>query len=242
MAEICCGSYEDAKTAYLAGAKRVELNSALYLGGLTPSLGSLILTKKHTDLEVICMARPRGAGFFYSEDEFRVMLEDIELMLKYGADGIAFGFLLEDFTIDVTRTRLVTDLIHSYGKVAVFHRAIDVVKDYDEGVDTLISLGVDRILTSGQSPTALGGMEKIKALVVRVGNQIEVLPGSGLTVDNVADFIAVTKVTQVHSSCKHFLEDTTTKGDEVSFGYYPSPLEYEAVSKTNVESLLSKLL
>lgn len=94
--EICCGSYEDALAAYRGGAKRIELNSALYLGGLTPSLGSLILTKKNTDLKVITMVRPRGAGFCYSEADFETMKMDARLLMENGADGVAFGCLDEE--------------------------------------------------------------------------------------------------------------------------------------------------
>ena len=90
IVEICCGGYEDALAAYRGGAKRIELNSALYLGGLTPSLAALILTKRNTDLKVIAMVRPRGAGFCYSDADFEVMEADAELLLKNGADGIAF--------------------------------------------------------------------------------------------------------------------------------------------------------
>ena len=98
--EICCGSYYDALMAYKGGAKRIELNSALYLGGLTPTLASLIMTKENTDLKVICMVRPRSAGFCYLDEDYEVMLRDAELLLKNGADGIAFGFLDENSEIE----------------------------------------------------------------------------------------------------------------------------------------------
>lgn len=124
--EICCGSYEDASIAYQGGARRIELNSALYLGGLTPSLGSLILTKKLPGLKVITMIRCRGAGFCYSGEEFSQMMLDAKLMLEHGADGLAFGFLQSDASLDLPKIRQMVDLIHSYHKEAVFHRAIDV--------------------------------------------------------------------------------------------------------------------
>ncbi len=85
MIEICCGSYEDAINSYIGGAKRIELNSALHLGGLTPSIGSLTLTKKNTDLKVICMVRPRGAGFCYNDIEFEQMMEDARVLLENGS-------------------------------------------------------------------------------------------------------------------------------------------------------------
>ncbi len=122
-AEICCGGYEDARTAAAYGAQRVELNSGLYLGGLTPGIGTLKLTKETTDLNVVSMVRPRGGGFCYSEEEFCAMLRDAEELLQAGTDGIAFGFLNNDRTINLARTREMTSLIHAYGKTAVFHRA-----------------------------------------------------------------------------------------------------------------------
>ena len=149
IVEICCGSYEDALNAYKGGAQRIELNSALYLGGLTPSIASLIKTKQNTDLKVIVMIRPRGAGFYYSEEDYEVMKEDCRLMLEHGADGIAFGFLNKDFSIDLKRTKEFIDIIKSYNKEAVFHRAFDCTSHPYQAIEQLIELGVNRILTSG---------------------------------------------------------------------------------------------
>ena len=114
--EVCCGSYDDALASYRGGAKRIELNSALYLGGLTPSLASLILTKKNTDLKVIAMVRPRAAGFCYTNEEFETMKLDVTLMLENGADGIAFGCLTSDSEIDVKQTKEIVDIIKSFNK------------------------------------------------------------------------------------------------------------------------------
>ena len=123
--EICCGSYEDALNAYHGGAKRIELNSALHLGGLTPSLASLKLTKKNTNLKVITMVRPRGAGFCYNEIEFEVMKEDAKSLLENGADGIAFGCLNKDGSICLKQTKEMIEIIKSYQGEVVFHRAIE---------------------------------------------------------------------------------------------------------------------
>lgn len=110
--EICCGSYYDTLQAWKGGAKRVELNSALHLGGLTPSLGTLRQVKKNTGLKVICMVRPRGAGFCYNMEDFEVMLEDAHILLENGADGIAFGCLTADRVQDFIRKTDVKQ-IHS---------------------------------------------------------------------------------------------------------------------------------
>ena len=93
MIEVCAGSYQDCIAAYQGKAKRVELNSALSVGGLTPSVASLVRVKKETDLTVICMVRPRAAGFCYEKEDVEIMFEDAKILLDHGADGIAFGFL-----------------------------------------------------------------------------------------------------------------------------------------------------
>lgn len=80
--EVCCGSADDALQAAAGGADRVELNSALFLGGLTPSLGALQVTKERSDVRVICMVRPREGGFCYSETEYAAMLADAGRYLR----------------------------------------------------------------------------------------------------------------------------------------------------------------
>src|SRR5699024_2443555 len=164
MLEICCGSYEDVLAAYNGGAKQIELNAALALGGLTPSLASLTLTKRHTDLKVICMVRPRGGGFCYREKDFDVMRADCQYLLANRDDRIAFGFLNLDLTIDKIRTQKMINLIHQYKKEAVFHRAIDVVNDYEASIEGLIELNIDRILTSGQKEKAPQAVERLASI------------------------------------------------------------------------------
>ena len=139
LLEICCGSFEDVKTAWQNGADRVELNSALYLGGLTPSTANLICAKEQCSIPIITMVRPRGGGFCYSQDEYETMLLDARILLEHGADGIAFGFLTADHAIHRNRTQEMIDLIHSAGKEAVFHRAFDCVAQQERAVEALIS-------------------------------------------------------------------------------------------------------
>lgn len=161
--EACCGSAEDALAAWKGGADRVELNSDLFHGGLTPTLGALRYVKRQApDLKVMCMVRPREGGFCYTEAEFRVMLEDARLFLEHGADGIVFGFLKEDGTIDADRCQRMLAVIGEHE--SVFHRAIDVVPDVMAALDTLIGLGVTRVLTSGQKPTVPEGIFTIKKM------------------------------------------------------------------------------
>ncbi|MDD8049180.1 MAG: copper homeostasis protein CutC [Thomasclavelia sp.] len=237
LVEICCGSYEDGINAYKAGAKRIELNSALFLGGLTPSLASLKLLKKETDLTIICMVRPRGGGFHYTDKEVIQMFNEAKDLLDNGADGIAFGFLNEDFSIDLDKTKKMVELIHSYNKKAVFHRAFDLCINYNQAIKTLIDLKIDRVLTSGTKNTVMEGKEVIKELVAKYGNDIEILAGCGVNKDNAKDLVIETKVNQIHSSCKTNIEDCTTSNNTVSYAYNGSDT-YEVVSKELVEGLL----
>lgn len=240
MIEICCGSFEDALAAYNGGAKQIELNSALALGGLTPSLASLTLTKRHTDLKVICMVRPRGGGFCYSEKEFEVMTADCQLLLKNGADGIAFGFLNPDLTIDKNRTQKMVDLIHQYKKEAVFHRAIDVVNDYEASIEALINLNIDRILTSGHKEKAPQALDRLASIQVQYGAQVTFLMGSGVNEQNAVELMQTTGITNIHSSCKDWRLDPTTENHGVSYAYTdnPSPLAYDVVSEEKVRGLV----
>lgn len=243
IAEICCGSYFDAKQSALGGAERIELNSALHLGGLTPTLSTLCLVKEEFDLKVISMVRPRAAGFCYTDDEFKVMLKECELLVKHGSDGIAFGCLNADASLNMEQNKKMIDIIKQYGKEAVFHRAFDCSKNPYETIELLINLGVDRILTSGLQPKAEAGIALLKDLQKQYGNEIELLAGSGVNSTNAKKIIEETGISQVHSSCKEWKTDPTTIVNDVSYSYASSPHEkdYDVVSKQLVERLLKTI-
>ena len=217
--EVCCGSYEDCYNAYLGKAQRVELNSGLYLGGLTPSIASLQLTKKNTKLEVICMVRTRGGSFCYSELEYEQMFVDAKILLENGADGIVFGFLNEDCTINVEQTRRMVDLVHSHNKQAVIHRAFDGCPNMEDAIQSLISCKVDRVLTSGFGKTAMDGLSQLAHLQQRYGNEIEILPGGSINENNVQELLNETKVTQVHSACRKWVKSNTTANPNVDYSF-----------------------
>lgn len=237
--EVCCGSYYDCLQAYKGNADRVELNSALYMGGLTPSIANLILTKENTDLKVICMARPRGAGFCYEKEYYEIMLLDVKNMMAHGADGIAFGCLYDSGNINVEQTKKVIDTIKVYGneKEVVFHRAFDCVNDPFEAVETLINLGVDRILTSGLESKAEQGIELLKALQIKYGDKIQILAGSGVNAKNARELMEYTGITQIHSSCKAWVKDNTTTKNHVSYAYAIDEFSYDTVDSKLVEEL-----
>lgn len=231
--EVCAGSVQDCINAELGGADRVELNSALYLGGLTPSLAMLKLVKEKTSLKVICMNRPRAAGFCYDNVEIETMFEDAKILLENGADGISFGFLNPDATINITHTKKMVELIHRYHKEAVFHRAFDCVSDPYVAIQQLIDCGVDRILTSGLQPTSLQGCELLNHLQFKFGEQVEILAGSGINVDNIETLRERTGIHQFHGSCKTWRKDPTTTVGNMSYAYHEND-DYDCVSTENV--------
>ena len=226
--EICAGSLDDAIAAEKAGAARIELNSSLFLGGLTPSLGSLLLVKKETNLKVMTMVRPRAAGFLYTASEFKTMKEDAKLFIDNGADGIVFGFLKKNGTIDEKRCEALIKIAGD--KEKVFHRAIDVVPDPLKTLDILIDLGFTRVLTSGQEPTAYEGMELIAAMVKHAKGRIEILPGGGITKKNAAKLVKGTGVNQIHfAALKAVAEPSTAKNPAIYYGgaLYPPEDRFE---------------
>ena len=238
--EVCAGSYEDCLAAARGGAKRVELNSALALGGLSPSPAVLRKVRDDTDLEIICMVRPRAGGFCYNAAETEVMFEEARQLLEAGADGLAFGFLKRDGMVDQEKTRRMIDLIHARpGRTAVFHRAIDVTPDVPESAEILADLGCDRILTSGGQKKADNGLATLRELQQDFGDRIEILAGSGVNGSNAVAILAATGLNQLHSSCKGYGNDPTTMGDFVSFAYLPDPHgdAYEIVDWQKVQAL-----
>lgn len=209
--EICCGSVEDAVIAQNSGADRIELNSALFLGGLTPSLGCFLAAREKLNIPVMVMIRPREAGFCYSPYELEAMRRDAALFLENGADGLVFGFLHADGTLDTELMREFTQLCKTHGKEAVCHRAFDVVPNPFEALAALISLGVNRLLTSGQAPAAPEGAELIRELIQRAECKIEILPGGGLNARNLERFVALTGAEQVHFSARRAVLETSTQ-------------------------------
>ncbi|MDB5304811.1 MAG: hypothetical protein JWM97_2360 [Phycisphaerales bacterium] len=210
LLEICIASPEDAATAAGAGADRLELNAALELGGLTPSLGTLLETRSAVRVPIVAMARPRPGGFHYSAAEFKTICRDVDLLLENGADGIAFGILNDQGIIDTTRCRQLIERIGTdAGKQCVFHRAFDFTPDPFTAMEQLIDLGIRRVMTSGQQPTALQGAGLIADLTRRSAGRIEILPASGIRPANAGEIISLTRCTQLHGSLREMKTDNS---------------------------------
>ena len=239
IVEICCGSLEDACLAEEGGAQRIELNTGLYLGGLTPSQGLLELVLDQCQLPVVAMARPRGGGFCYSHYEKETLMAEVKALCQTDIQGIAFGALQPDGKIDIDFNQRLIDIMLAQGKDPVFHRAFDCTPDPLEAMEALIELKVKRILTSGQAATAPEGVALLTTLQVQYGKEIELLAGSGLRAENVRAFIQATGIQQVHSSCRHWRLDPTTIG-KVSYAYGPKPHEadYEVADLEKVKAFV----
>lgn len=234
--EVCCGSYQDCLKAQAGGADRIELNAALELGGITPPLASFQLAREALTIPIIAMIRPRGGGFCYRANEALEMLKQAESLLAAGANGLAFGALTRELEVNEDLVRQLTDLCHQAKAEAVVHRAFDISRNPFAMVETLINIGVDRILTSGQQGTALEGARLIKALHEQYGDQIEILPGAGIKVSNVMALLNQTRVKQVHSSCSKAVEDGGNHNHGVSFAMNDQNT-YKVVSETEVRQL-----
>ncbi len=217
LLEVAIASVEDALVAQAGGADRLELNAALALGGLTPSLGTLLEVRRAAALPLVVMVRPRPGGFCYSDEDFRVMRRDLDLALEHGAEGVAFGVLHADGTIDQDRCRQLVE--QAGARQTVFHRAFDVTPDPFAAMEQLIDLGVRRAMTSGQEESAYHGAPLIAELVRRAAGRIEVLPAGGINRFTVADVLARTRCDQVHASLRAGRPDPSTAArPQVSFG------------------------
>jgi copper homeostasis protein len=194
--EACIDSVEAAIAAQEGGADRVELCANLLEGGTTPSAGAIQLARARIEIGLNVMIRPRGGDFCYSDVEFEVMKLDVELAKRLGADGVVFGVLNEDGSVDTERTGALVELARPIS--VTFHRAFDMTRDPYEALEALIDLGIDRVLTSGQENSALEGLDLITDLVQKAGDQIIVMPGAGITERNVKKIVEHSGAKEVH--------------------------------------------
>lgn len=213
LVEACCASVEDVLEAKKAGCERVELCSAMCLGGLTPTIGMVREIKKHTDIPIMAMDRPRSGGFCYTDAEFEMMKHDASALIAEGVEGLVFGILREDGSVDSERcAEMMRHISHESFSLpkrvqTVFHRAIDVTPNYKQAIEDLIAISFDRILTSGQCPDANDGAKLISDMQKIADGRIEIIPGSGVSKESVVELVKATGVKQVHLRAVNWYKD-----------------------------------
>lgn len=234
--EVCCADIQSVRAAIAGGAQRIELCSALEVGGLTPSAGLIkearILTCRKVKLHILI--RPRPGDYIYTRDEIEVMLTDVDFARKLECDGVVIGALTPEGDVD---TDVVGRLAAAAGNMSVtFHRAFDLCRDPFEAMEALKQIpSIDRILTSGLAPSAPQGLDMIKELVAKAPEGIAIMPGAGVNSGNAAHIAATAGVKDIHASAKTTVasEMKFRRGD-VSMGA-PGADEYSRLSTSEAE-------
>jgi len=198
LLEICIDDADGLAAAIEGGADRIELCSALQLGGLTPSPG-LIAIAAQSSIPVYAMIRPRAGDFVYGASDLDQMLRDIDAVRAAGLAGVVFGANRLDGSLDAHALARLSR--HSLGLGTTLHRAFDLVPDIDEAVRIAVDIGFERILTSGRAPTALEGLDDLEKIFAAADGKITIMPGSGLTAENVNNLRSRLPINEIHASC-----------------------------------------
>ncbi|HXE65860.1 MAG TPA: copper homeostasis protein CutC [Rhodanobacteraceae bacterium] len=203
--EIAANSVASALAAEVGGAARAELCSALDIGGLTPSHAAIALAVERLRIPVHVLIRPRAGDFVFDDTECEVMRRDIEVCKSLGCAGVVIGVLTADGDVDVTRCRGLMDVAR--GMSVTFHRAFDFARDPERALEAIVSLGCDRLLTSGQAADALAGAPLIRTLIERTRGRITIMPGGGIDAHNIAAIAQTTGAREFHASAKVRIAD-----------------------------------
>ncbi len=207
--EIIGFNIESCIAAQEAGADRIELCASPGEGGTTPSYAFIKAAREKLQIDLYVMIRPRGGDFLYSDEDFEIMKNDIEICKTIGCDGIVTGILTTDGKIDKTRCKQLIEL--AYPLEATFHRAFDRVKDPFESLEDVIESGFERILTSGLKPKAVENTDLLSQLVKKANERIIIMPGSGVNSENIISIAERTGAKEFHSSA------TFSKESEMGF-------------------------
>jgi copper homeostasis protein len=224
LIEVCVDSIESALRAQEGGADRVELCDNLFEGGTTPSAGAIAVARERLRIGLHVIVRPRGGDFCYSDVEMESMRRDVDAARQLGADGVVIGLLTPDGEVDTPRTR---ELMERARPLSVtFHRAFDVARDPCAALEALLALGVDRLLTTGQEPSIVEGLELVSELTRRAGGRLIVMPG-GVNERNVARVLAATSARELHVTGTCTIESPMRhRNERVYMGGILRPPEY----------------
>ncbi|MEC9093703.1 MAG: copper homeostasis protein CutC [Planctomycetota bacterium] len=236
--EVCVESLKSAILSEKAGADRIELNSAIGLGGLTPSLSSLKQIKSRISLPVVCMVRPRSGNFCYSAEEFEVLLSEATSLLDRGADGLAVGMLDATGAVDEERLSIVKEICGE--KELVFHRAFDCTVDLNRAMHAIIQAGANRVLTSGGQLTAVQGTGTLSRLNAEFGDQIEIIAAAGISSGNAADLVLKTNCRQIHGTFSDIIETDCCFDPKLNFNE-PLGLQPNQLRESSFEEIFQTI-
>lgn len=198
--EACVANVESAIAAEKAGAGRIELCNVLGAGGITPSYGMIRIVRQNVSIPVHVLIRPREGDFLYSHDELEIMKRDIEFCREAGVDGVVFGLLRENGSVDIANCET---LIAGCGSLSItFHRAFDLAADGFTSMEEIIKLGFHRILTSGQRASAIHGAGFISALITQARDRVIIMPGGGIDETNIRQLRLSTGAKEFHLSAR----------------------------------------
>lgn len=215
--ELCVESVDSAIAAEQGGAQRIELCSDLLEGGITPSAGLIQVVRKRVDFGIFVMIRPRGGDFFYTDNEFEGMRQDVLQAKNLGADGVVLGLLDAYGHVDIARTSELVELAHPMQ--VTFHRAFDMSADMDESLSQIMKAGAHRILTSGGQQSIADGAERVASLVRAAQGRIGIMVAGGIRLENIEAVAAQTGATEFHCSLKTRIESPVQfRKQEVNMG------------------------
>jgi len=198
MLEVIGFNIESCAIAQAAGAHRIELCDNPYDGGTTASYGFIKAARKLLTNQLFPIIRPRGGDFLYSDAEFEIMKTDVQRCKNLGCDGVVIGMLHTDGSVDIARCKQLVDL--AYPLSVTFHRAFDRTNNPFKALEDIISIGCERILTSGQKPTAIEASKLIANLIDQADSRILIMPGSGVRSENIVELAEKTGATEFHTS------------------------------------------
>lgn len=210
--EVCCPDIPSVRRAVDGRADRIELCTALELDGLTPSreeIREAVALCHANGVKVHVLVRSREGNFVYNENEVRQMSDEIVMSLEEGADGIVIGALTEDGALDIPTCQKWIAVAKEWQKEQgraelgiTFHRAFDVCRNPMQALEEIIAMGCNRLLTSGQEPSALKGVPMLKKLVEASAGRLCILAGAGVSAENYMQIVEEAGVTEVHGSFK----------------------------------------
>ncbi len=235
--EVCANSITSALAAEAGGAIRVEFCDNLHEGGTTPSYGQIKLAKELLNIQVYPIIRPRGGDFLYSDLEFELMKADIEMCKSLNCEGVVIGILKANGTIDKERSKILVELAAPMR--VTFHRAFDMASDQAQALEDIIEIGCERILTSGGEASAIEGVTMLTRLIKLAAGRISIMPGAGISIENIASLIRKTGATEFHASARTNIESKMQyRNPKLNMGAAVDEFSYSLTSAATVKKLI----